>query len=224
MALPGIASSSMHLIYRNLECCLICTFPYFIYNFRTLLNLNLVKIMIKTVYIYCKCDPYTANTMPCWNESINLLHKLNDHFLNAGNIRPEWFKKAWTKTRFNEFHMSVNCISNFLFICHSKNEQKQPSRGVLNKRCSENMQQIYRRTPIPKCNFNKVALQLYWNRTLAWVFSCKFAGYFRSTFRRNTSGWLLVNEFKDPTKQESVNIGQVLFFKMASILLTSKRS
>ena len=61
-------------------------------------------------------------------------------------------------------------------------------------------------------------------RTLAWVFSCKFAGYFRSTFRRSTSGWLLVNEFKDPTKQESVNIGQVLFFKMASILLTSKRS
>ena len=27
--------------------------------------------------------------------------------------------------------------------------QKRPSRGVLRKRCSENMQQIYR-TPIPK--------------------------------------------------------------------------
>ena len=27
--------------------------------------------------------------------------------------------------------------------------QKQPSRGVLKKRCSENMQQIYRRTPMP---------------------------------------------------------------------------
>ena len=39
--------------------------------------------------------------------------------------------------------------------------QEQPSRGVLKKRCSENMQQIYRRTPMPKCNFNKVALQLY---------------------------------------------------------------
>ena len=25
---------------------------------------------------------------------------------------------------------------------------------------------------------NKVALQLYWNRTSAWVFSCKFAAYF----------------------------------------------
>ena len=39
--------------------------------------------------------------------------------------------------------------------------QKQPSRGVLIKRCSENMQQIYRRTPMPKCDLNKVAKQLY---------------------------------------------------------------
>ena len=60
--------------------------------------------------------------------------------------------------------------------------QKQPLRGVFEKRCSENMQQIYRRTPIPKCNFNKVAKQLYCNRTSAWVFSCKFAAYFPNTF------------------------------------------
>ena len=39
--------------------------------------------------------------------------------------------------------------------------QNQPPRGVLKKRCSENMQQIYRRTPMPKCDFNKVAIQLY---------------------------------------------------------------
>ena len=32
--------------------------------------------------------------------------------------------------------------------------QKQPSRGVVRKRCSENMQQVYRRTPMPKCDFN----------------------------------------------------------------------
>ena len=34
--------------------------------------------------------------------------------------------------------------------------QKQPSRGGLKKRCSENMQQIYRRTPMSKSDFNKV--------------------------------------------------------------------
>ena len=38
--------------------------------------------------------------------------------------------------------------------------QKQSPRGVFKKRRSENMQQIYRRTPLPKCNFNKVALQV----------------------------------------------------------------
>ena len=40
--------------------------------------------------------------------------------------------------------------------------QKQPSRGVLRKRCPENMQQIYRK-PMPKCDFNDFALQFYWN-------------------------------------------------------------
>ena len=29
---------------------------------------------------------------------------------------------------------------------------------VLKKRCPESMQQIYRRTPMPMCDFNKVAL------------------------------------------------------------------
>ena len=37
------------------------------------------------------------------------------------------------------------------------NFQKQPSVGVLIKSCSENMQQMYRRTPMPKCDFNKIA-------------------------------------------------------------------
>ena len=60
--------------------------------------------------------------------------------------------------------------------------QKQLSRGFLKKSCSENLQQIYRRTLMPKCNFNKVALQLYWNHTLAWLFSCKLAAYFQNTF------------------------------------------
>ena len=35
---------------------------------------------------------------------------------------------------------------------------------------------------MPKCDFSKVALQLYGNRTLAWVLSCKFAAYFQDTF------------------------------------------
>ena len=54
--------------------------------------------------------------------------------------------------------------------------------AVLVKRCSGNMQQIYSRTPISKFDFNKITLQLYWNNTLAWVLSCKFASYFHNIF------------------------------------------
>ena len=31
------------------------------------------------------------------------------------------------------------------------------------------MQQIYRRTPMLKCDFNKIPKQLYWNHTSAWM-------------------------------------------------------
>ena len=43
----------------------------------------------------------------------------------------------------------------------SKFTSEAASRGIYRKRCSENMRQIYRKTPMPKCDFNKVALQLY---------------------------------------------------------------
>ena len=89
---------------------------------------------------------------------------------------------------------SCNNVWN-LFIVNNK-DQKQPPRGAPRKRCSENMQKIYSRTPTPKCNFNKVALQIYWNNTSAsWVFSYKYAAYFQTPFLKNTSGWLLL---KDP--------------------------
>ena len=42
----------------------------------------------------------------------------------------------------------------------NKNYQEQQSRGVLGRRCSENMLQTYRKTPIPKYDFNKIVKQL----------------------------------------------------------------
>ena len=67
--------------------------------------------------------------------------------------------------------------------------QNQPPIGVLWKSCCENMQQIYRRTPMQKCDFNKVALHFGMG---VWVFSCKFLHIFRKTFAKNTSGRLLL--------------------------------
>ena len=39
--------------------------------------------------------------------------------------------------------------------------QKLPFRDVLKKKYFENMQQIYTGAPIPKCDLNKVAKQIY---------------------------------------------------------------
>ena len=44
--------------------------------------------------------------------------------------------------------------------------QKQPSSGVLIKGCSENKQEIFRRTPVPKCDFNKVGLHSMFSEQL----------------------------------------------------------
>ena len=62
--------------------------------------------------------------------------------------------------------------------------QKQPSRSVLGKSFSENMQQIYRRTPILKCDFNGVALQLYWNHTWDGCSPENLLHIFRNLFLR----------------------------------------
>ena len=48
-------------------------------------------------------------------------------------------------------------MNNLRALFEFDKRQKQPSKNVLRKRCSENMQQIYRRTRIPKCDFNEVA-------------------------------------------------------------------
>ena len=54
------------------------------------------------------------------------------------------------------------------------------------------MQQIYRRTPVLKCDFNKIALQLNWNHTSAWVFS-NLLHIFRTAFPENTFGELFLS-------------------------------
>ena len=61
-------------------------------------------------------------------------------------------------------------------------KQKQPLRRVLKKRCSGNMQQIYRRTPMPKCDLNK--------------FAHFGMGVLRTSFPRNISEWLLLKFWK----------------------------
>ena len=86
--------------------------------------------------------------------------------------------------------------------------QKHSSRGVLEKRCSENMQQIYRRKPMPKCDFKKVASQLI---EISLWHGCSpviLLHMFRTPFPRNTSGWLLLVD--TGTVKEKKNVPSII--------------
>ena len=74
-------------------------------------------------------------------------------------------------------------------------QQKQAFTGALGKSCSEKIKQIYRRTSITKCYFNKVA-SIKFNKveiTPRHGFSpVNLMHYFRTPFYKNTSGGLLL--------------------------------
>ena len=64
------------------------------------------------------------------------------------------------------------------------------------KTLSEDYYFNYTETPIPKCDLNKVAKQLYWNHTSAWVFSHRFAAYFYNTFSQQHL-WTAASNYKN---------------------------
>ena len=79
------------------------------------------------------------------------------------------------------------CIWNHLQSCHL---QKQPSRNVLKKRCTENTQQIYRRTPMPKRGFSKVACNFIEITLRHRCSPVNLLHICRTSFSKNTSGRL----------------------------------
>ena len=99
--------------------------------------------------------------------------------------------------------------------------QKQPPRGVSRKSCSENMQQIYMRTPMPKCDFNKVALLCnFIEITLRHGCSpVNLLHIFRTPFPRNTSGWLLLKLCKDVLCKILISASK---FKVQAFLICKK--
>ena len=86
--------------------------------------------------------------------------------------------------------------------------QKQPSGGAHSKRYFENMQQIYRRTTIPMCDFNKVAKQRYKFIEIALRHGRSLVNLLhisRTTFFRNTYGGPLL-------LLETSRVDSVIFF------------
>ena len=54
----------------------------------------------------------------------------------------------------------VNLRSSSILLLKPIYIQTHPFRGVLGKRCTENIQQIYRRTPMTKCDFSTLGMDV----------------------------------------------------------------
>ena len=79
--------------------------------------------------------------------------------LNKDDLLTYYFSECILETWCHAHTTKTRVAHHTCFRYLQPNHQKQPPKGVSTKRCSENLQQIYRRPPMPKCNFNKVPLQ-----------------------------------------------------------------
>ena len=68
-------------------------------------------------------------------------------------------ERSFGKTKYIKNDFLKRMVIKEIEIFNQNKIQEQPFRSVLRKRGSEILQQIYRRTPMSKCDFNKIAKQ-----------------------------------------------------------------
>ena len=119
--------------------------------------------------LYIKALLFGRNSFDT-NPNTNVLNGNIEYILST-----EWINEPLFQLKQEIFKQGYEAV-NSVFT------QKQSPRGAPRKRCSKNMQQFYRRTPMPKCDFNKVALH--------WCSPVNSLHIYRIPFPRNTSGWL----------------------------------
>ena len=102
----------------------------------------------------------------------------------------------------------VLAIFLLVVLQNSFNLQKQPPAAALIKTSSENMQEIYRRTTMPKCD---KATLLKSHLSLGVLSPVNLLHIFRTHFPKNTSGRLFLNLFCLTKRSIFTNLTFLLF-------------
>ena len=135
------------------------------------------------------CKERRMSTKWCRRPPVRTMNEVNTmNFLKSGFTEVfvmDWVIKLWAIYDQN------------FGKCYNQNwdKQKQPPKGVPRKRCSENMQQIYSRTPMPKCDFKNVDCNFIEIALRDGCPTVNLLHIFRIPFLKNPSGWLLLNKW-----------------------------
>ena len=127
-----------------------------------------------------------------YNSKVLYLHGIMSYsFLSdfLSNYAIHWWWNCFTNTVCSYKSLTI-LVRNLHYWCLKGSKyQKQSPRSVPRKRYSESMQQIYRRTRMPKSDLNKIVIEI----TLRHGCSPEnLLHIFRTPFYKNTSGRLLL--------------------------------
>ena len=117
----------------------------------------------------------------------------------------------------NDFGVRPSPFYSKIFLCYNDRDRSSHPERVLGKvfwRYTAHLHESIH----AEVQFNKATKELYWNHTLTWVFSCKFAAYFQNGFSKEHI-WTATFEGKDFFSQKTE-----IFFSFASEMLRIARS
>ena len=142
-------------------------------------------------YLYNNWNDVCSNSLIVWFFDFGFAKNLN-------SCQPKFFPKVESpllcfQTTFEVFLVTHRCKGSSKktgTFCRLFNIQKQSCRGVLRERCSENIKQIFWRTSMPKCDFSKVAKQLYIRIDLRLSHSSAMFHFYTSCKHQWTKGFL----------------------------------
>ena len=119
-------------------------------------GLNIITIVLSQFYKYCQLLFAQVSFNDIWKK-----YACERNFLQV----IKWLDNAHKVVRkWNKCISRYNVV--FLVSCYGVKVQKQPSIDVVQKKCSAKTQQIYRRSPMQKCEFNKVAQLKFLHKSL----------------------------------------------------------
>ena len=135
---------------------------------------NFVKSQGKYVNFWTIQGSECKRVKVCWSIHLKIYKRNNSKHQQSNQTIINIFMCCKDNVHIDNVHIwkkdNVHIWKKTFKVTRSTLFRSNHPEFVLNKRCSENMKQIYRRTPMLKCDFNKVAKE-FQNSCSVYIFN-----------------------------------------------------